>query len=84
MARHLLKTRNQPEGLEVERTTVKDIMHQHPLTIGPNATILEAMSIMRKNKIGCLPVTQNDELIGIITEMDFLRISSRLIERLEG
>ncbi|MEO5905454.1 MAG: CBS domain-containing protein, partial [Saprospiraceae bacterium] len=84
MARHLLKTRNQPAGLEVAQITVKDIMHQHPLTIGPNATILEAMSIMRKNKIGCLPVTQNDELIGIITEMDFLRISGRLIERLEG
>jgi CBS domain-containing protein len=39
---------------------------------------------MRKNTIGCLPVVQNGELIGIITEMDFLRISGRLIERLEG
>jgi CBS domain-containing protein len=45
---------------------------------------MEAMHTMRQNKIGCLPVTQNGELIGIITEMDFLRISGRLIERLEG
>ncbi|MDP4852474.1 MAG: CBS domain-containing protein [Saprospiraceae bacterium] len=38
---------------------------------------------MREKKIGCLPVVTDGELIGIITEMDFLRISARLIERLE-
>ena len=62
---------------------VKDIMIKKPTTISPKATIVQAMSVMRNNKIGCLPVVQNDELIGIITEMDFLRISGRLIERLE-
>ena len=82
--RHLLKMRNQPPGTEPEITTAKDIMNSNPLTIDPNATILEAMSIMRKNMIGCLPVVQTGELIGIITEMDFLKISGRLIERLEG
>lgn len=63
--------------------TVKDIMIKDPITIAPSATIIEAMKVMRENKIGCLPVTKNGELIGIITEMDFLRVSSRLIERLE-
>ncbi|GAB5554917.1 MAG: glutamate-cysteine ligase family protein [Saprospiraceae bacterium] len=62
---------------------VKDIMIKDPLTINPKTSIIEAMRLMRKNKIGCLPVTQNDELIGVITENDFLRISARLIERLE-
>ncbi|MGB3546627.1 MAG: CBS domain-containing protein [Saprospiraceae bacterium] len=42
----------------------------------------EAMYIMRDKKVGCLPVIKNEELIGIITEMDFLRISGRLIDRL--
>ncbi|MBK9982533.1 MAG: CBS domain-containing protein [Saprospiraceae bacterium] len=84
VVRHLLKTRNQPENAEGHHTTVKDIMNKHPLTIGPNATLVETMAIMRKNKIGCLPVVQNGELIGIITEMDFLRISGRLLERLEN
>jgi CBS domain-containing protein len=82
--RHLLKLKNQPDNEELAQATAKDIMIINPLTIGPNASILEAMSIMRKNKIGCLPVVQHDELIGIITEMDFLRISGRLIERLES
>ncbi len=62
---------------------VKDIMIKDPITINPKATIVEALRTMREKKIGCLPVVQNDELVGIITEMDFLRISSRLIERLE-
>jgi CBS domain-containing protein len=81
--RHLLKGRNQPDGIDPGHTTVKDIMNKNPLTVGPNASLLETMTIMRNNKIGCLPVVQNDELIGIITEMDFLRISGRLLERLE-
>ena len=64
-------------------TCVKDIMVKKPITIGPKATIVQAMNVMRDNRIGCLPVVQGEELIGIITEMDFLRISGRLIERLE-
>ena len=63
--------------------TVKDIMVENPITISPDATILDAMGKMRDNKVGCLPVVKGKELIGIITEMDFLRISGRLIERLE-
>ena len=58
-------------------------MIQDPITIEPSSTILNAMQIMRKNKIGCLPVVKEGELIGIITEMEFLHISGRLIERLE-
>ena len=61
---------------------VKDIMITEPITVGPKTSIVEAMQTMRENKIGCLPVVNNDELIGIITEMEFLRISGRLIERL--
>lgn len=64
--------------------TVKDLMIENPITIGPESRILEAMYLMRDNKIGCLPVVNGKELIGIMTEMDFLRISGRLIERLES
>ncbi len=67
-----------------DQSTINDIMVQKPLTISPSATILDAIKIMRENKIGCLPVVQDKELVGIITEMNFVRISSRLIERLEN
>lgn len=74
--------KNRLNGMEA--TMVKDIMIKKPITVGSNTSILEAMNIMRDNKIGCLPVVNDGELIGIITEMDFLRISGRLIERLES
>jgi len=38
---------------------------------------------MRSNKIGSLPVVKDGELVGIITEMDFLMITSRLMSRLK-
>ncbi len=62
--------------------TVADIMIKKPPTIGPQATIVQAMNKMKKEKVACLPVVQGKELIGLITEMDFMRISNRLIERL--
>ncbi len=77
--RHLI----QNPKLKGEAKLVNDIMIKNPKTISMKSTIIEAMEIMRKNKIGCLPVVKGKELIGIITEMDFLRISGRLIERLE-
>ena len=63
--------------------TVKDIMIAAPITVGPTAYLLEALDIMRTNRIGCLPVVKGKELIGVITEMDFLRITMRLVEKLE-
>lgn len=65
--------------------TVKDIMIETPIIVKPTATLLEALNLMRQNRIGCLPVINNDnELIGIITEMDFLRISVRLLEKFDS
>lgn len=66
---------------DINEITIEDIMIKDLITIGPDASIMEAMEIMRSKEIGSLPVVKNDELIGIITEMDFLRITNRLLER---
>lgn len=60
----------------------KEIMITKPIVVSPETTILEALKIMRTNSIGCLPVVEGEELLGLITEMNFLRITGRLIERL--
>ncbi len=62
-------------------TTVKDLMIEKPITATPDTSIMDAMEKMRVNKIGCLPVVKGKDLVGIITEMDFLRITGRLMER---
>lgn len=67
-----------------ESPKVEDIMEKSPTTITEDVKIIAAMHLMRKKRISCLPVVKNGELIGIITDKDLLRISSRLIERLQG
>lgn len=68
---------------EGRKIMVKDIMISNPITVEPETTIIEAMELMRENNIGCLPVIQNGELIGLIEELDFLKVTVRLINRLE-
>ncbi len=85
--RHLLRYYTQkdraPEGSFVPIKQVRDIMIKAPVCAAPETTLPEAMRIMRDKKIGCLPVIKANELVGIITEMDFLRVSGRLIEQME-
>lgn len=80
LLRHCIR---QQKAVEPGNVCVQDIMISKPLTIDPDVSIKEAMHIMRSNKIGCLPVVKEGELIGVITEMDFLRITGRLFDRLK-
>lgn len=84
LLRHFARSKRAAElGDAEEAVFVKDIMIKDPICVDPKSTIKEAMVIMRDQKIGCLPVTKNNELMGIITAMDFLRVSGRLIEKLD-
>jgi CBS domain-containing protein len=58
-------------------------MLPNPITITSETTVLEAMQLMKERNIGCLPVLENGELSGMITEVDFLQITARLMERLK-
>ena len=62
-----------------EKTAVSEIMVKDPITITPETTLLEAIGLMSKHEIGCLPVLEDKELIGVITEKVFVQITSRLI-----
>ncbi|XOV94945.1 MAG: glutamate-cysteine ligase family protein [Bacteroidota bacterium] len=63
---------------------VKDIMNATPITISPEATVSEAMDVMKDNRVDCLPVVKNGKLIGIISEVDFLKITSSLLKVLSS
>ena len=78
--RHFLNLDNPDEK---ENTAVRDIMLPNPITITGETTVLEAMQLMKERNIGCLPVVENGELSGMITEVDFLQITARLMERLK-
>ena len=73
---HLFSHRGQTS----EVLTVKDIMKANPLTVTPSTPTLEAMELMRQHKVGCLPVIEGDQLVGIVTSYDFLEASARLFK----
>jgi len=55
---------------------VKDVMTTKVISVEPNATVLKAARLMLQNRISGLPVlTKGGELVGIVTEGDFLRRS---------
>lgn len=54
---------------------VKNKMTVNPYTIAPDATIGEALELMRKNKIRRLPVIKDGKLVGIVTERELLEVS---------
>jgi CBS domain-containing protein len=51
---------------------VQEIMTQPVDVINPNATAREAARRMRDENIGALPVGENDELIGMVTDRDIV------------
>ena len=60
--------------------TVREIMTTDPLTVSSTTPTLEALEIMRRNRVGCLPVLDDGRLVGIVTSYDFLDASARLFK----
>lgn len=54
---------------------VKDCMSTSPITVTPSTPVLEALSVMKKNKIRQLPVTEKNNLAGLVTERELLMVS---------
>ena len=51
---------------------VSKVMTRDPITIGPDALLEQAAIVMRDRKIEILPVLEDGELVGVITESDLL------------
>jgi CBS domain-containing membrane protein len=61
-----------------------DIMTREVRTVGPDTRLRDAVSIILKNKFGCLPVVSEDgTLVGILTEADLVRYAEKLIGDLD-
>ena len=58
---------------------VAEIMVFRVSTITTDTTAEEAAKVMLNDKISCLPVVEDDKLVGIITETDFLKLLIQLL-----
>ena len=71
--------------------SVGEIMTRDVYVVTPETTVLEASKQMRARKIGCLPVVEDDDLVGLVTETDLIDVliaaldtsGSREAERVE-
>ncbi len=58
---------------DFEKITARDIMNSSPKTIAPETLVVNALSIMRKNNITQLLVTDKDRYLGVLHLHDILR-----------
>lgn len=62
-----------------ERTQVDRVMVREPRTIARKAPLLEALTVMQQAQIGCLPVMDGEQVVGIITRGDLVEALRRLL-----
>jgi len=66
-----MKKTNTKTRTLIEIINDKDI--QEPLTVGPKSTVIDALTIMAKFKIGALIVLKEEKMVGIVSERDYAR-----------
>ncbi len=68
-----------------EAVPISEIMRTELQTVSPTTTTQEAFRLMRKHRVSCLPVVDDDyRLVGIITETDFMELAADLVDEFLG
>jgi acetoin utilization protein AcuB len=60
-------------GIIKRQHRVEQVMTREVVTVPADCPLEEAASLMVEHKIGCLPVMEEEQLIGIITETDIFK-----------
>ncbi|MBT4160192.1 MAG: CBS domain-containing protein [Gammaproteobacteria bacterium] len=60
-----------------------DIMREQVHTVSEDSDMRGAALTMQKYKIGCLPVVNENKLVGIVTDSDYVSLAINLLEQLE-
>lgn len=64
-----------------ETTPIEKVMAKEPVSVSPDTTVAEVVRLMHQHKYGSIPVVEGDQqLVGIVTTTDMLRILSDLLE----
>ena len=51
---------------------VKDAMHKGVDWVNPDTPITEIAKLMREHDIGCIPIGEDDKLVGMVTDRDIV------------
>jgi CBS domain-containing protein len=69
------------DGGSTKDASVGDIMKTGVQHVAPETSTLDAINLMRRYRIGCLPVLHDGRLVGIINEENFTKIAGELLEQ---
>ena len=64
----------------LDSTLVSQVMTRTPQTVTPETPIREVAKILMDQKFGALPVTDKNQLVGIITDIDLLGALYELLD----
>lgn len=60
-------------GDQLDKITASDILRIGVVTIAAEAPLAEAVELLLRHQIGCLPVMEADRMVGIVSASDILR-----------
>ncbi|MFV1988193.1 MAG: CBS domain-containing protein [Gemmatimonadota bacterium] len=64
--------RDEPAGL----TPLSDVMHRDLVTADADLSVGDAIRLMRERGVSSLPITEDERLVGLVTERDFLALAT--------
>ena len=67
----VLRERRQDQEL-LDRVVLAECMTPDPVTLPPDASVVDAAHLMRDRKFGGVPILDGDRLVGIVTVTDLL------------
>ncbi len=76
--------RDDRDRIHANEVLVGDAMVKEVATVDVGASLRQAALFLEKHQIGCLPVMQEGDLVGIITDTDFVAIAINLLEQIES
>ena len=66
---------NRTSPIDREAMQVKDIMTRDIITLPPTASVIDALRIMSTRNIGRIPIVHEDQIVGIVTRTDILKVT---------
>jgi CBS domain-containing protein/gamma-glutamyl:cysteine ligase YbdK (ATP-grasp superfamily) len=72
--KHLENDRRKPLNVE-------SVMITNPVTAAPEDRAQDVLEVMMERQIGCVPVVKGRKLVGIVTQADFVSITSTMFKR---
>jgi CBS domain-containing protein len=81
----VLSTSAPEENAILHRLTAARVMKRDVVTARPDDSLSRVAKLLWESHLSCVPIVDDDEaLVGIITEGDFVRLAHHLLARFEG